>query len=161
MSDEEDLTKIRQIGWWSRQESNLRPSHCERDALPTELRPHQIELQLVTLSFSKRKISPFTTSFPHLRRITCEELPPIASRIWRIPWVFGDDIHEIEVERLATPRRSSSRCDGGDSEGWRCSRNLKLTFIASLRYSAMVIECRVPDCCSFGTPTAPLLPGNG
>src|SRR2546425_1894027 len=26
-------------GWWSRQESNLRPSHCERDALPTELRP--------------------------------------------------------------------------------------------------------------------------
>jgi hypothetical protein len=24
---------------WSRQESNLRPSHCERDALPTELRP--------------------------------------------------------------------------------------------------------------------------
>ena len=26
--------------WWSRQESNLRPSHCERDALPTELRPH-------------------------------------------------------------------------------------------------------------------------
>ena len=27
-------------GWWSRQESNLRPSHCERDALPTELRPH-------------------------------------------------------------------------------------------------------------------------
>ena len=27
-------------GWWSRQDSNLRPSHCERDALPTELRPH-------------------------------------------------------------------------------------------------------------------------
>ena len=27
-------------GWWSRQESNLRPSHCERDVLPTELRPH-------------------------------------------------------------------------------------------------------------------------
>ena len=26
--------------WWSRQGSNLRPSHCERDALPTELRPH-------------------------------------------------------------------------------------------------------------------------
>jgi hypothetical protein len=25
--------------WWSRQGSNLRPSHCERDALPTELRP--------------------------------------------------------------------------------------------------------------------------
>ena len=25
--------------WWSRQDSNLRPSHCERDALPTELRP--------------------------------------------------------------------------------------------------------------------------
>ncbi len=27
------------VEWWSRQESNLRPSHCERDALPTELRP--------------------------------------------------------------------------------------------------------------------------
>ena len=25
--------------WWSRGESNSRPSHCERDALPTELRP--------------------------------------------------------------------------------------------------------------------------
>ncbi len=25
--------------WWSRAESNRRPSHCERDALPTELRP--------------------------------------------------------------------------------------------------------------------------
>jgi hypothetical protein len=32
-------------GWWSRQESNLRPSHCERDALPTELRPHPAKLQ--------------------------------------------------------------------------------------------------------------------
>ena len=30
----------RNLEWWSRQESNLRPSHCERDALPTELRPH-------------------------------------------------------------------------------------------------------------------------
>jgi hypothetical protein len=28
--------------WWSRQESNLRPSHCERDALPTELRPQPV-----------------------------------------------------------------------------------------------------------------------
>ena len=28
------------ILWWSRPESNRRPSHCERDALPTELRPH-------------------------------------------------------------------------------------------------------------------------
>ncbi len=33
----------RKLGWWSRQESNLRPSHCERDALPTELRPQPIE----------------------------------------------------------------------------------------------------------------------
>ena len=30
----------RKAEWWSRQDSNLRPSHCERDALPTELRPH-------------------------------------------------------------------------------------------------------------------------
>ncbi len=27
--------------WWSRGGSNSRPSHCERDALPTELRPHE------------------------------------------------------------------------------------------------------------------------
>ncbi len=26
-------------GWWSGRESNPRPSHCERDALPTELPP--------------------------------------------------------------------------------------------------------------------------
>jgi hypothetical protein len=26
--------------WWSRRESNPRPPHCERGALPTELRPH-------------------------------------------------------------------------------------------------------------------------
>ena len=32
-------TSLAPLGWWSRQESNLRPSHCERDALPTELRP--------------------------------------------------------------------------------------------------------------------------
>lgn len=34
--------------WWSRQESNLRPSHCERDALPTELRPHPLNPKMVT-----------------------------------------------------------------------------------------------------------------
>ena len=33
------LSVVPSEGWWSRQESNLRPSHCERDALPTELRP--------------------------------------------------------------------------------------------------------------------------
>ena len=27
-------------GWWSGRGSNPRPSHCERDALPTELPPH-------------------------------------------------------------------------------------------------------------------------
>src|SRR6478609_5899837 len=26
--------------WWRRGGSNSRPSHCERDALPAELRPH-------------------------------------------------------------------------------------------------------------------------
>src|SRR5438067_3861836 len=26
--------------WWRRRGSNPRPSHCERDALPAELRPH-------------------------------------------------------------------------------------------------------------------------
>ena len=27
--------------WWRRGGSNSRPSHCERDALPAELRPHK------------------------------------------------------------------------------------------------------------------------
>ena len=27
--------------WWRRGGSNSRPSHCERDALPAELRPHE------------------------------------------------------------------------------------------------------------------------
>ena len=27
------------MGWWRRRGSNPRPSHCERDALPTELLP--------------------------------------------------------------------------------------------------------------------------
>src|SRR5687767_13670920 len=35
--DHVNLSETR--SWWSRQGSNLRPSHCERDALPTELRP--------------------------------------------------------------------------------------------------------------------------
>src|SRR5262249_36020487 len=29
--------------WWRRGGSNSRPSHCERDALPAELRPHFLE----------------------------------------------------------------------------------------------------------------------
>jgi hypothetical protein len=29
------------IEWWRRGGSNSRPSHCERDALPAELRPHE------------------------------------------------------------------------------------------------------------------------
>jgi hypothetical protein len=39
--------------WWSRQGSNLRPSHCERDALPTELRPHPPSTSAVTAAFSE------------------------------------------------------------------------------------------------------------
>ena len=31
----------RRFYWWSRGGSNSRPSHCERDALPAELRPHR------------------------------------------------------------------------------------------------------------------------
>ena len=29
--------------WWRRGGSNSRPSHCERDALPAELRPHLLD----------------------------------------------------------------------------------------------------------------------
>ena len=36
----------RSANWWSRQGSNLRPSHCERDALPTELRPQPMRWTL-------------------------------------------------------------------------------------------------------------------
>jgi hypothetical protein len=41
---------VEKIGWWSRQGSNLRPSHCERDALPTELRPHPIRTDSFKIS---------------------------------------------------------------------------------------------------------------
>src|SRR2546429_9522096 len=43
----EPLARSPSEGWWSRQESNLRPSHCERDALPTELRPHSTNVRAV------------------------------------------------------------------------------------------------------------------
>ena len=50
-------------GWWSRQDSNLRPSHCERDALPTELRPQPIHFQELTrtLSQPQKLLSPLNT----------------------------------------------------------------------------------------------------
>ena len=34
------LEDVEGKNWWSRGGSNSRPSHCERDALPAELRPH-------------------------------------------------------------------------------------------------------------------------
>ena len=34
-------TDNRPLGWWRRRGSNPRPSHCERDALPTELLPRK------------------------------------------------------------------------------------------------------------------------
>ena len=36
----DDSAVTRKPDWWSRGGSNSRPSHCERDALPSELRPH-------------------------------------------------------------------------------------------------------------------------
>ncbi len=41
----DDLTRI--YNKWSRGESNSRPLHCERSALPTELRPHSSSNELV------------------------------------------------------------------------------------------------------------------
>ncbi len=35
----DDSAVTRRPDWWSRGGSNSRPSHCERDALPSELRP--------------------------------------------------------------------------------------------------------------------------
>ena len=35
--------------WWSRGGSNSRPSHCERDALPAELRP-RMDILLIAAS---------------------------------------------------------------------------------------------------------------
>src|ERR1041384_4116736 len=40
-----DVCMLSGGSWWSRQDSNLRPSHCERDALPTELRPHSPDFE--------------------------------------------------------------------------------------------------------------------
>src|SRR5215471_8347529 len=34
----------RKEGWWRRGGSNSRPSHCERDALPAELRPQRSKI---------------------------------------------------------------------------------------------------------------------
>ncbi len=36
--------------WWRRGGSNSRPSHCERDALPAELRPHEALVRANCLS---------------------------------------------------------------------------------------------------------------
>ena len=47
--------------WWSRQGSNLRPSHCERDALPTELRPQPSPAKLAR--FFSRPRRGMSTSF--------------------------------------------------------------------------------------------------
>ncbi len=47
--------------WWSRQGSNLRPSHCERDALPTELRPQPSPAKLAR--FFSRPHRQMSTSF--------------------------------------------------------------------------------------------------
>ena len=54
-------------GWWSRQESNLRPSHCERDALPTELRPHPINFQILATQIERRRFFASTRLFTHER----------------------------------------------------------------------------------------------
>src|SRR5450759_539322 len=41
--------------WWRRGGSNSRPSHCERDTLPAELRPHGDGMLNRNLLFGKRK----------------------------------------------------------------------------------------------------------
>ena len=41
LSDDRRTDDVHGKDWWSRGESNPRPSHCERDALPSELRPQQ------------------------------------------------------------------------------------------------------------------------
>ena len=43
----DDSAVARQPDWWSRGGSNSRPSHCERDALPSELRPRDAIASLV------------------------------------------------------------------------------------------------------------------
>ena len=37
------------IKWWSRGGSNSRPSHCERDALPAELRPQMMSKKTLAI----------------------------------------------------------------------------------------------------------------
>ncbi len=49
-------------GWWRRRGSNPRPSHCERDALPAELRPRRAEI-------IARWVSGVNSHLPRLRRM--------------------------------------------------------------------------------------------
>ncbi len=41
--------------WWRRQESNLRPSACKADALPTELRPRGVDEENITQALHESK----------------------------------------------------------------------------------------------------------
>src|ERR1700726_704585 len=56
--------------WWRRRGSNPRPSHCERDALPTELLPRK----------RARNISskqPFKPKYPYLRGRNLGTMDPL------------------------------------------------------------------------------------
>ena len=85
--------------WWSRGGSNSRPSHCERDALPAELRPH------VDLMDKEAELPPVLAGpgFYHLRGISA--------------------IHYGREDRVGViPCRESARGQGLDRRPWGCNR---------------------------------------
>jgi hypothetical protein len=65
-----------QMEWWRRGGSNSRPSHCERDALPAELRPH-LWFPWSCLKSTSRKQGPECTTVPRGPAIPRRPPPPL------------------------------------------------------------------------------------
>src|SRR3984957_13306495 len=72
-------TKISGPGgdWWSGRASNPRPSHCERDALPTELPPHDKGGDSSHRDRSRLVRFAADDNDPRLRRVTLDRGGPL------------------------------------------------------------------------------------
>ena len=57
------MNALAQVIWWRRGGSNSRPSHCERDALPAELRPRRKGKSIVIIAFMGRRVITLSSKF--------------------------------------------------------------------------------------------------